>query len=216
MKTELPKTAYYLILEGIDGAGKTLQAKRLVQRLNDLDLEAVYMSEPTQGPLGQELRRRFKEGPTLHPLEALGLFVADRRQRVAEIRHRLEDGQFIVQDRSWWSTVVYQGLQLANLPTQELVQLHDFMPKPDSILLIDASSQTALDRLAKKGEKGADVDAKLSFEELRNRYLTILHRYGEWRYHRIDGNQSIEEVGNAIWGHVSGVLQNRGIIGGAF
>ena len=74
-------------------------------------LEVVLTCEPTDGPLGRQIREYF-QGPTryLSPKEELNLFMADRREHVAEvIEPSLAEGKIVITDRYYYSSVAYQG-----------------------------------------------------------------------------------------------------------
>ena len=84
---------FYVVFEGIDGSGKTLQTSLLVESLR-AHLDPLQVREPTDGPCGQEIRRRALLGPPMTPVEELELFLADRRQHVEEtLAPALADGR---------------------------------------------------------------------------------------------------------------------------
>ncbi len=114
--TERPR-GRLVALEGIDGCGKTTQARMLASRIG-----AHLTFEPGATPLGRSLRRLLLD-PAVPPAgdraEAL-LMLADRAQHVSEeIRPRLEHGEWVVTDRFAGSTLAYQGygrgMELAEL-----------------------------------------------------------------------------------------------------
>jgi dTMP kinase len=143
----------FMVFEGIDGSGKTTQADRLGRRLASLGLEVCRLVEPTHGPIGEEIRRRAREGPPLAPKEELDLFLRDRRENVREnLLPALARGEVVIQDRSFLSTVAYQGARPdLGLTPSELLELHRDLPWPRVVLLLDVSVERALDRIALRG-----------------------------------------------------------------
>ncbi len=211
----------YFVIEGPDGAGKTLQSKRLVERLESSGFKAAYLTEPSKKPLsiGAYIRHRLAEGPRLEPWEAIGLFVADRRQQHdSELRPALDGGKTVVQDRNWISTAIYQGdwrgpgAPEPRWPAPEFIaRMHDWMPAPDLLVLIDVPARVAMARIrARSGQKLDQFDAtpEPELEERRQRYLRLATDPGLTRGKAIvvDGNRTPEAVAEDIWGHVSASL----------
>src|SRR5262245_31030289 len=125
-----------IAFEGIDGAGKTTQARRLVSDLTERGVPAIYTKEPTDGPHGRAIRATATTG-RLPPAEELALFVADRREHVAgELEPALTAGTCVVIDRYYLSTAAYQGARGLD-PARILTDNEAFAPAPDVCFLLD-------------------------------------------------------------------------------
>jgi len=149
----------FLVVEGIDGCGKTTQLERLVEWLPSSGLmpdgaALVQTREPGGTPLGQALRQLL-----LHPPEAsapgvvaeLLLYAADRAQHVERvIRPALERGDWVVSDRFAGSTLAYQGYgrQLDRELIQQLEQIATGGLQPDATVWLALPLQTSLARRA--------------------------------------------------------------------
>ena len=149
----------FLVVEGIDGCGKTTQLERLVEWLPSSGLmpdgaALVQTREPGGTPLGQALRQLL-----LHPPEAsapgvvaeLLLYAADRAQHVERvIRPALERGDWVVSDRFAGSTLAYQGYgrQLDRDLIQQLEQIATEGLQPDATVWLALPLQTSLARRA--------------------------------------------------------------------
>lgn len=98
----------FVSFEGIDGAGKSTQAKRLAEALGS---QALLLREPGGTPAGERLRELLKDpGVELHPRSELLLFLAARAELVERvIKPALDSGRDVVCDRYFDSTVAYQG-----------------------------------------------------------------------------------------------------------
>ena len=102
--------AEFIVFEGIDGSGKSTQARALYRRLLYRQHQVLLVHEPGGTPLGESLRRWVKRRQGLYPLTELYLFNAARAQLVEQvIRPALEKGVTVVADRFSASTVAYQN-----------------------------------------------------------------------------------------------------------
>jgi dTMP kinase len=147
-----------IALEGIDGSGKSTQAELLAAALQKLGRAVVLTREPTNGRTGQKLRR-YLQGPSRHlsPQEELHLFVADRREHVARlIRPALEAGKIVISDRSYYSSVAYQGA-LGLAPERILALNESFAPRPALVFVLNLPVPQAMKRLTRKGQGGLQV-----------------------------------------------------------
>lgn len=186
----------YIILEGIDGTGKSSVAKLLAEALRAQGREVVLTSEPSDRPSGRLIRERLAErGLKMTAHEWLGLFVADRRIHIDEVvKPALEQGKDVIQDRSMYSTLVYQGEM--GIPEAEILARHrGWHPAPDLLVILDIAPRFGLARTRKRslgiaqrwvrqknqGYMFKDGDAPQTTEKLK--FLQALRR----RYKRIKG-----------------------------
>jgi dTMP kinase len=136
-------------LEGVDGSGKSTQARLLAAALGPRGLEVILTGEPTTGPLGAKLRDYLKGGRrALTPEEELDLFMADRREHVEHvIKPGLAAGRVVISDRYYYSSVAYQGA-LGLDPDRILAANEAFAPQPDLVFILTLPVPQALQRLA--------------------------------------------------------------------
>jgi len=213
----------YVVIEGLDGAGKTCLAHALVERAASVGAMASYMTEPSKRPgsIGAEIRRRIAEGPTLEPWEAIGLFVADRRAQLAsELRPALDSGAVVIQDRNWLSTAVYQGFwqdpscsERTVMTAEQIAHEHvKFMPPPDVLFLLDVPGLVAKERTSSRAKKLEQYE-QASINELdrrRWRYSAIVRQHAgpQWwgRAVVLDATRPKEDVLEQAWAIVGGLL----------
>ncbi len=140
----------FISFEGIDGSGKSTQAKLLAAALEKLGHNPVLTREPGGSEGGEEIRRLLVSGDTERwsPMTELLLFNAARRDHLEKrIMPALEAGKIVISDRFHDSTLVYQGVGRAGMKAVAQ-QMHDMVigRKPDLTLIIDADSENALRR----------------------------------------------------------------------
>lgn len=145
--------ARFIVLEGIDGSGKSSIARALPERLGDPDI--VLTEEPTKTWLGDAVRRSHVERTS--PLTEAFLFMADRVAHTEEIGRWLEEDRTVISDRYYHSTIAYQGAALEEKPVPDPVAwLLDMNRKialePDLVILFDVDPELALSRLNDRDE----------------------------------------------------------------
>ncbi len=161
----------FFVLEGLDGCGKSTQARRLVERLRALGREVVHTREPGGTPAGERIRAVLLD-PALgevDPLTEVLLYQAARRQLVAQvIAPALARGALVVCERWHYATQAYQGA--AGGAAGEAVRASSDLAtgglEPDRAVLLDlpdAAAQARMDRPRDRIEaRGADYRARVA------------------------------------------------------
>lgn len=189
----------FITFEGIDGSGKSTQARALADRLRGERHDVVLTREPGGSAGAEEIRRLLVEGATDRwsaETEIL-LFTAARRDHLEKtIRPALERGAVVVSDRFADSTRVYQGATRGDL--RGLVdRIHDAViaTEPDLTFVIDMEPETALARgLARKSGEDRFEDFGAGFQtRLRAGFLQLARDFPD-RCRLIDGNRPAETV----------------------
>ncbi|MEM1301258.1 MAG: dTMP kinase [Pseudomonadota bacterium] len=194
----------FLTFEGIDGSGKSTQARALEARLAVAGRRVVRTREPGGSSGAEDIRRLLVEGDPdkWSPETELLLFTAARRDHLEKtIRPALADGQIVISDRFADSTRIYQGATRGDL--RPLVDdLHRLMigKEPDLTLIIDMDPEAALARgLARGSGEDRFEDFGLAFQQkLRAGFLKLAREFPT-RCKIIDGNQTPEAVEAAVW-----------------
>ena len=208
-------TGCFISFEGIDGSGKSTQARMLADRLRDAGHDVVLTREPGGSPGGEEIRALVLQGnPDRWSAETeLLLFTAARRDHMERIiLPALESGQIVICDRFADSTRMYQGLSRGDLRAT-VDALHDLMigREPDLTLLIDMDPGRGLARAKGRNgteerfeDFGADLQAKM-----RSGFLSLSEEFKD-RFTVINGARDIESVASDITETVSTYLtQNQ-------
>ncbi len=184
----------FIVIEGIDGTGKSTLANKLAAALRARGRDVLLTNEPTKLPCGQLIIERLADpSMKLSAYEWLGMFVADRRMNIDTIvKPALARGADVIQDRSFYSTLVYQGEM--GVSAAEVLKRHEgWHPVPDLVVILDIAPRFGLARTRKRtlgvgqrfirqmGQKymfkGGDAPQsteKLSFlQRIRRRYARI-------------------------------------------
>ena len=136
-----PYPGLFVVLEGIDGAGTTTQAERLVTALRAEGYRASSTREPSDGPIGTMIRQALKgrlglpnhAGP-LGPQTLTLLFAADRVDHLeAQVLPALDRGEIVICDRYVLSSLAYQGM---TLPMEWVSGINAFAARPDITLFL--------------------------------------------------------------------------------
>ncbi|WP_226688662.1 dTMP kinase [Ruegeria arenilitoris] len=193
----------FLTFEGIDGSGKSSQARMLAERLRDLGHEVVLTREPGGSVGAEEIRRLVLEGdPDRWSAETeLLLFTAARRDHLERtIEPALAAGKVVICDRFADSTRMYQGLSRGDL-RGVVDQLHSLVigREPDLTLLIDMDPQTGLARA--KGRQGKEErfeDFGIDLQQkMRAGFLALADEFPD-RFRVIDGNRDMDSVAQDV------------------
>ncbi len=206
----------FIVFEGIDGAGKTTQARALYRRLIRMGRPALLTREPGGTPLGQTVRRWVKTRQGLTPSAELFLFSAARAQLVEHvIRPSLSEGVTVIADRFVASTIAYQGhgrgLDIGIVEQVNRQATAGVTPTITVLLDLDPSVGI-LRRLAEARTQGDNFDsAPLDF--LRR------VRQGYWdqaeadptRWLVMDGSTTKGRVSREIWAKIQPLLHEEGL-----
>ena len=178
-----------LVLEGIDGTGKSTQSKLLAAALRERGMRVTSSREPTDGPYGTRLRNSATTG-RLSPEEELQLFLQDRCEHVENlINPALEAGEVIILDRYYFSSMAYQGVRGFD-PAEIRRANEEFAPQPDLLLLLDLPVDTALERIGIRDGEANKFEQRASLETCSEVFRSIKDDF----VRVIDASQSIEDI----------------------
>jgi dTMP kinase len=188
------KRGRLIVLEGIDGSGKSTQARRLVRRLAARGVRTVLFREPTRGKWGRLIREKARRAGSLTPEEELDLFVRDRRENVARnLEPALAAGKTVVLDRYYFSTVAYQGAK--GIDPGRIRRMNErFAVRPDLVFIVDIDAAGGLARIGGRGRR----DELFEREDYLDRVRAIFNGLKGRKFVHIDGTAEIREISDAI------------------
>lgn len=196
-------TGLFISFEGIDGSGKSTQARLLAEHLRSTGREVVLTREPGGSPGAEEIRALVLQGdPERWSAETeLLLFTAARRDHLERtIRPALARGATVICDRFADSTRMYQGLSRGDL-RGAVDTLHALMigVEPDVTLLIDMDPEAALARAKARAtaeERFEDFGLPLQ-QKMRAGFLALAAEFSS-RFRIVDGNRAPEAVAQDV------------------
>jgi len=195
------KKGKLLVFEGIDGSGKSTRAVIAFEYLKKIGLTVLFLTEPAKGFLGEKIREIVMfSNERISLLSQVFLFSANRAHFYETvIEPALNIGTWIVMDRSWISTIAYQGwgegfgdsniLDSIDLITQMAIKKIKF----DLCVLCDLSVEVALQRIATRGQKKDYFEKKqIDYaERMRKGYLDAITRYSDLNFHVLDTGDNL-------------------------
>jgi dTMP kinase len=197
----------FVTFEGVDGSGKTTQARLLEAHLFGLGREVVATREPGGTELGERVRELVLNGPQMAPWAEAALFAASRAEHAVEvIRPALDRGADVVCDRFVDSSLAYQGiargLGLESVLELNLTVLEGLLPDRTFVLTVDAATaggrrQGAPDRIEQEGER-FQAEVGRAYEQLAERFPK--------RVVLLDGGLPPEELASAVRARVEDLL----------
>jgi dTMP kinase len=201
---------YFITLEGPDGGGKTLQATRLVEHLNQRGFNALLTREPGGTPISDQIRIILGnlENTAMDPRTEFLLFSASRAQHVNQIiTPHLERDGIVVCDRYFDSSLAYQGFghQLDLVTLQNVTAFATGGLTPDLTLLLDLPVEEGLQRRQQGGDWNRLDAYELAFHErVRQGYAQLASDEPE-RWVTIDAGRETDEV----WDDIRAVVEAR-------
>jgi len=195
----MTRKGHFICLEGLDGSGKSTQARFLAERLRKTH-KVVLTVEPSYGRIGTFIRNSYLYGEKRlsSVVEAL-LFAADRVDHVQnEIIPALEAGKVVVSDRYVYSSLAYQGA--AGLGLEWIEKINVYAIRPDLALFLDVKLETVMLRLKPRKSVMENLETQ---KKVRSFYLDLA-KTGLLK--RIDGNKAKNEIAEEIFSVVQNFL----------
>lgn len=201
----------FIVLEGIDGSGKTSLSNALSKRLREAGYATYPTFEPTDSPIGSLIHQIMTGRIKADNAVVAALFAADRLDHLTNgvngILGKLEQGLHVLCCRYYFSSYAYQGLET---PVEWIIEANSIAKgilKPDLMIFIDTTPETAISRLHKDGEHIEIYEELETLKKVRKGYLDAFKRCGaDENICIIDGDGSIDEVSELIYLKVKEVL----------
>lgn len=198
------KRGLFIVIEGLDGAGTTTQAKKLHNLLLGKGLKNHLTNEPTDEPVGKLIRDALSgritsptKGERIDFSEAALclLFAADRIDHSHELLKMLSSGVHVVCDRYIWSSIAYQSLD-PSIPAERVVEVNRGCAVPDLTLLLEVPVKECLRRLKARKDAPSIYEKKKILEGIHKNYMSTRKLY-EKNYGPLvilDGAVSVADV----------------------
>jgi dTMP kinase len=193
------KKGIFLVIEGLDGSGKTTQAALLTEKLSK-NYKVLLTAEPSRGKIGTFIRESCLYEKVRLPTEAEALlFAADRIEHMQkELKPALDEGKLVICDRYVYSSLAYQGS--AGLSLDWIKTINARALQPDFSIFIDVPPQKVIERLQRKKSVMETLETQ---QKVREVYLKYVEK-GELI--RVDGDRDKALVANELYTKVMGLL----------
>lgn len=165
-----PRKGELVALEGIDGAGKSTLARALVRALRRRGLSVALRREPTDPKLGSLAQSVSREDPWTGAV----YFTVDRYMARPALERALRRHDVVVSDRSFYSTLAYQGSALGRKDRVRLEALERSATRePDRVILLEIDPRTALRRLGGRRHRRGPLEVRRTLERVAAAYRSL-------------------------------------------
>lgn len=178
----------FIVLEGIDGSGKTTQTFMLEHKMRRMGRKVYATREPTDGIIGGIIRAALTTKLRISHRTLQILFAADRSEHVREIEDRIKAGYDVICDRYYFSSIAYG---MVDLDMEWLLKMNSVFPEPDITILLDIPADLALRRLGDRYSK-TFFERRALLSKVRENFIILSERFDN--FYIVDGSRSEEEV----------------------
>ena len=209
---EFKKNSYpgkFIVLEGIDGSGKTTQIHTLEEALKKKNVSVFLTKNPTDHPIGKMIREVLAGTQKIPATARQYLFCADRVVQEEEIIERLKKGETVISDRYFWSSVAY-GMADKDVKDERLLTAYSILSfynefiLPDITIFLDVDVDTAVSRFSTK-EKLEIYENKAFIAKVKENYDFLLNKFPE-AFTIVDSRKDLDSVTKEILEKVEAVL----------
>ncbi|HTT26675.1 MAG TPA: dTMP kinase [Thermoplasmata archaeon] len=192
-----------IVLEGIDGAGKSAVAHRLAARWRSAGIRVVGRREPADAALGRAAVLLAGRDPWASAM----IFSLDRSLVRARVDAEIARGRIVLQDRSYYSTLAYQADRLSEGDRRRIERLqHRVASSPDRVVWLDLAPEVALRRVRERGRRREPTERRAFLRRVRSAYARLCRAP---RWIRVDASRPIEEVVDEVDRRLARFLASR-------
>lgn len=194
----------FLVIEGVDGSGKSTQIELLRSRFRELNLKVMDTREPSEGPVGMLIKNIMMNRLQADQTTVAALFLADRLDHINNpvngMKNRLKNGFNIICSRYYFSSYAFQS---EYVPEEWVVYCNSIcksLLKPDMIIYLSVDPVTCFKRL-NSGRVEVEMYENLDkIKKAHEAFLAAFEKYGQDENIRImDGNKDVHEISDDIW-----------------
>ncbi len=198
----------FIVLEGIDGSGKSSQVGPLVERLEGLGLPCRADREPTGRPVGALIRRALTGQTPLDPRVVAALYAADRLDHLVNeengLRSAIDRGITVVSDRYYFSSYAYHSVDVDMNWVIGANSLSADLLRPTVTVFLDVPAEEAMSRIRKNRDHVELFEQEERLRRTRELYFQAFERLRDVETVAVvDGTGAREQVARRIWAAVS-------------
>jgi dTMP kinase len=194
----------FIVVEGLDGSGKSAQIDLLVELLKKNGKEVIVTKEPTtESEFGLKIKQALRKEIVVEPLELQKLYVLDRKEHLAnKVIPALKQGKFVVSSRYAFSTFAYGYSD--GLDVDLLIELNKEFLLPDLTIVVDVNPESCVKRIEGRGEPKELFEQKERLTRAGEIYKKVPHMFENAVI--INGDRPIPEVFGDIEKEISKLL----------
>ena len=202
----------FIVFEGIDGAGKSTQARLLAEALEREGRQVYITAEPTPLPSGRALREVLGGKVKKTPCEIAIMFAEDRvahnKDSEIGIEKLLADGVCIICDRYYYSSLAYQGSQCDYEWVRSLNTRCPEIRHPDLCVFLDLTPEESMKRIMSANRDGTEIyETEEILAKVRNTFMKVIEDMSrEDRIAVVDASRDIDTIASDILAAVKSVL----------
>jgi dTMP kinase len=197
----MSKKGIFIVIEGLDGSGKTTQANFLAKKLEKTQ-KVLLTAEPSLGKIGTFIREDCLYEEKRLPTEAEALlFAADRIEHINnEVKPALNEGKLVICDRYIYSSLAYQGSYGLSLDWIKTINARAL--QPDFSIFIDVAPEKVIERLKRKKSVMETLETQ---QRVREVYIKYVEK-GELI--RVNGDNAKDVVAEELYAKISALLKS--------
>jgi dTMP kinase len=182
------KKSFFIVIDGIDGAGTTTHSSLLAGFLKSKKFKVHLTQEPSSSEIG-ELLRKFLKNKEVPPSTDALLFAADRTLHyINEIKKKLDDGYIVISDRYIESSIIYQSTQSDKISVEWVKEINKFAGEPNLTIILDIDPKISL---ARKTQENLE---KFENTPFLNRVRKLYLKRAELNGYNVVGSDDIIEI----------------------
>lgn len=203
----------FIAFEGIDGSGKTTQARLLAEKLVSAGHQVHLTAEPTRGPVGKMIRDIFNHRQEADHRTIAALFVADRLDHLLNhtddgVLKQMSEGKVVITDRYYFSSYAYHSV---HVPMDWVIASNSLSAeilKPAAHIFIDVDPGICMERI-NNGRSSTELYETLdNLKKVREQYFKAFELLSDReKVLIIDGNRSVEAIAGDVFSQVTGLIR---------
>ena len=201
----------FIVFEGIDGSGKSTQAKLLRDRLQQEGKEVYHTCEPTTHHIGAIIRNILTGKLVSDEMTIAALFLADRMDHLNNAEYgivkMLDQGINVISDRYYFSSYAYHSVHVPMDWVMKCNALCAEVLRPDVVFYLDLDPEESQRRMAASREDLEHYEALDNLIKVRANYLEAFKRTEkEENIVSLSATSSIDQLANSIWNATKAIL----------
>ncbi len=182
----------FIVIEGLDGSGKSAQVDLLINFLRESGKEVIITKEPTtESEAGRKIKQALRKEIEIEPMELQKLYVEDRQEHLEKkVIPALEQGKFVVSSRYAFSTFAYGYSD--GLDVNQLIEMNSRFLLPDLTIIVDVNPENCIKRIEGRGEPKELFEQKEKLTKVNEIYKDIPNMFEN--VIMVDGEKPIEQV----------------------